>query len=410
MSAVVSDVASSSLEAQTPEHVVTDVLEQAARLRASDLYFAAGENHVAVSVRHLGLMRPLVHLPLTLGHRCIAHIKVNANMDVAERRRPQDGRWLHPGQPGLIDLRVSTLPTLHGEDCALRLFVLSLPMLELEKLGFIGTQLNDLLAMLNCPSGLILVTGPTGSGKTTTLYACLRYLNDGHRKINTIEDPIEHEIEGIRQSQINPRIGLGFPELLRGVLRQDPDVLLLGEIRDAATADTAVHAANSGHLVLATLYAPLAAGAVQSMRGWGVNLHFLGHTLLGVVAQRLVRKLCPQCRTPFPLPVDGPHPFEEVQAWLEPEEGRSLFAAHGCPACLQSGYSARMGVFEILRMSQAVRRLILEGRPPQVLREQARREGMIELRQAALLKMARGETTAEEVIRDVPSEDLGLEG
>ena len=272
MSAVVSDAVLPSIGAQTPEQVVTEVLEQASRMRASDIYFAAGEHHVAVSVRHLGLMRPLARLPLDLGHRCIAHIKVNANMDVAERRRPQDGRWLHPAQPGLIDLRVSTLPTLHGEDCALRLFVLSLPMLDLEKLGFIGTQLNDLLAMLSCPSGLILVTGPTGSGKTTTLYSWLHYLNDGRRKINTIEDPIEHEIEGIRQSQIIPRIGLGFPELLRGVLRQNPDVILIGEIRDAVTAETAVHAANSGHLVLATLYAPLAAGAVQSMRGWGVKL------------------------------------------------------------------------------------------------------------------------------------------
>ena len=399
-----------SVEAQTPEQIVTDALEQASRLRASDIYFAAGKDHVAVLVRHLGLMRPLVRLPLDLGHRCIAHIKVNADMDVAERRRPQDGRWLHQGQPGLIDLRVSTLPTLHGEDCALRLFVHNLSMLELENLGFIGTQLNDLLAMLSCPSGLVLVTGPTGSGKTTTLYACLRYLNDGRRKINTIEDPIEHEIAGVRQSQVNPRIGLGFPELLRGVLRQDPDVILLGEVRDAVTADTAVHAANSGHLVLATLYAPLAAGAVQSMQGWGVNLHFLGHTLLGVVAQRLVCKLCPHCRVPFPLPADAPHPFEEVRPWLGPEEGRALFAAHGCPACLNNGYSERTGVFELLPMSQTVRQLILEGQPQPVLREQARREGMIELRQAALLKVAHGETTAEEVIREVPSEYLGLEG
>jgi type II secretory ATPase GspE/PulE/Tfp pilus assembly ATPase PilB-like protein len=386
------------------------VLEQAARLRASDLYFAYGEDHVAVSVRHLGSMRPLLRLPLDLGHRCISHIKVYSDMDMAERRRPQDGRWLYQGLPGLIDLRVSTLPTLHGEDCAIRLFVHSLPLLELEQLGFIGTQLNDFRAMLNCPSGLILVTGPTGSGKTTTLYACLRYLNDGKRKINTIEDPIEHEIEGVRQSQINPQIGIGFPELLRGVLRQDPDVILLDEVRDPVTADTAVHAANSGHLVLATLYPPVAAGAVQSMKGWGVNPHFHGHSLLGVVAQRLVRKLCPQCRAPFPLPADALDPFEEVRSWLGPEEGHSLIAAHGCPACLNNGYSDREGVFEILPMSQAIRRLILEGKSPLLLREQARQEGMIELREAALLKVARGETTAEEVLRDVPSEDLGLEG
>jgi type II secretory ATPase GspE/PulE/Tfp pilus assembly ATPase PilB-like protein len=409
MNAVVSDVVPPSFEAKTPDEVVVEVLEQAVRLRASDLYFAAGEDHVAVSARHLGLMRPLARLPLDLGHRCIAHIKVHADMNVAERRRPQDGRWLHQGPTGPIDLRISTLPTLHGEDCALRLFIHSLPMLELENLGFNRPQLNDLLAMLNSPSGLILVTGPTGSGKTTTLYSCLRYLNDGRRKINTIEDPIEHELDGVRQSQINPRIGLGFPDLLRGVLRQDPDVILVGEVRDAVTADTAVHAANSGHLVLATLYAPLAAGAVQSMQGWGVNLHFLAHTLLGVVAQRLVRKLCLSCRAPFPVPVDAPHPFEEVRTWLEPEEGHALFAAHGCPACLNSGYSDRTGVFEILRMSQTVRRLILEGQPPPVLQEQARREGMIEMRQAALLKVARGETTAEEIIRDVPSEYLRLD-
>lgn len=410
MNAIVADAAAPFVETQSPEQIVNDVLEQASRMRASDVYFAAGTDHVAVSLRHLGLMRPLVRLPFELGHRCIAHIKVNADMDVAERRRPQDGRWLHDGRPGLIDLRISTLPTLHGEDCALRLYLPNLSILELENLGFISTQLNDLLAMLSCPSGLILVTGPTGSGKTTTLYACLRYLNDGRRKINTIEDPIEHEIAGVRQSQVNPRIGLGFPDLLRSVLRQDPDVILLGEVRDAVTANTAVHAANSGHLVLATLYAPLAAGAVQSMQGWGVNLHFLGHTLLGVVAQRLVRKLCPQCRTSFPLPAEAPHAFAEVQAWLAPDEGRSLFAAHGCPACLNSGYNDRTGVFEILPMSQTVRRLILEGQAPPVLREQARRDGMIELRQAALLKVARGETTAEEVLRDVPSEYLGLEG
>jgi type II secretory ATPase GspE/PulE/Tfp pilus assembly ATPase PilB-like protein len=410
MSAVISEAAPPTLEGQTPEQAVTGVLDQASRMRASDLYFAAASDHVAVSIRHLGLMRPLVRMPLELGHRCIAHIKVNANMDVAERRRPQEGRWLHQSWAGPIDLRVSTMPTLHGEDCALRLYLYSLPMLELEHLGFIGTQLNDLLAMLNCPSGLILVTGPTGSGKTTTLYACLHYLNDGRRKINTIEDPIEHEITGVRQSQVNARIGLGFPDLLRGVLRQDPDVILLGEVRDAVTADTAVHAANSGHLVLATLYAPIAAGAVQSMQGWGVNLHFLAHTLLGVVAQRLVRKLCPHCRAPFTLPADAPHPFEEVRPWLGPEEGRSLYAAHGCPACLNNGYSDRTGVFEILPMSPTMRRLIAGGQPPPVLREQARREGMIELRQAALLKVARGETTAEEVIRDVPSEYLGLEG
>ncbi|HTU21636.1 MAG TPA: GspE/PulE family protein [Gemmataceae bacterium] len=406
MSAAVQDFPSLDLGARTADEAVTALLEQASRLHASDLFLASALDRVDVSMRHLGVIRPLARLPLELGHRCIAHVKVMANMDVAERRRPQDGRWIHRG----IDLRVSTLPTLHGEDCALRLFMRELPTLTLEDLGFIRSQRNDLVSMLESPSGLILVTGPTGSGKTTTLYACLHHLHDGERKINTIEDPVEHEIAGVRQSQVNPRIGLGFPDMLRGVLRQDPDVILIGEIRDASTAETAVHAANSGHLVLATLYAPIAAGAVQSMRGWGVNLHFLGHTLLGVVAQRLVRTLCPRCRAPFPLPDDAPHPFAEVKAWLGPDEGHTLFAAQGCPLCHHTGYSGRTGVFEMLRITPTLRRLIVEGQLTPVLREQMRREGMIEMRQAALLKVAHGETTAEEVIRDVPTEYLGLEG
>jgi type II secretory ATPase GspE/PulE/Tfp pilus assembly ATPase PilB-like protein len=410
MSTAVQAVSLPELDVRTPEQTIAALLEQASRLHASDLFLSSGKDSVDVSIRHLGMVRPFARLPLDLGHHCIAHIKVMANMDVAERRRPQDGRWIHRAAGSPVDLRVSTLPTLHGEDCALRLFLRSLPTLTLEDLGFIRGQLNDFLAMLNSPSGLILVTGPTGAGKTTTLYACLRYLQDGARKIHTIEDPVEHEMAGIRQSQVNSRIGLGFPELLRGVLRQDPDVILIGEIRDTCTAETAVHAANSGHLVLATLYAPVAAGAVQSMRGWGVNLHFLGHSLLGVVAQRLVRTLCPQCRAPIPLPEDAPYPFPEVKAWLGPDEGHTLFAAHGCPLCHRTGYSGRTGVFETMRVSPLLRRMIAEGQQASVLREQARREGMMEMRQTALLKVARGETTAEEVIRDVPTEYLGLEG
>jgi general secretion pathway protein E len=410
MTATVQDVSSPDLTVRSPEQTIAALLEQATHLQASDLFLTSASDSVNISIRRLGIMRPLVRLPLELGHRCIAHVKVLANMNVAERRRPQDGRWIYRGAGGQIDLRVATLPTLHGEDCALRLFLRELPTLALEDLGFIRSQLNDLLAMLNSPSGLILVTGPTGSGKTTTLYACLRYLHDGERKIHTIEDPVEHEIEGVRQSQVNPRIGLGFPELLRGVLRQDPDVILIGEIRDASTAETAVHAANSGHLVLATLYAPVAAGAVQSMLGWGVNRHFLGHSLIGVVAQRLVRTLCPQCRTSFLLPEDAPHPFAEVKNWLGGDEGHTLFAARGCPACHETGYSSRTGVFETMQVGPLLRRMIAEGQQPPLLHEQARREGMIEMRQAALLKVARGETTAEEVIRDVPSEYLGLEG
>jgi type II secretory ATPase GspE/PulE/Tfp pilus assembly ATPase PilB-like protein len=392
----------------TPEAAVARLLEEAARMGASDLFFAPNEDHVAVSVRHLGLVRPLAVLPGGLGHHCIAAIKARAGMNVVEHRRPLDGRWIYDHAGGRIDLRITTIPTLHGEDCSVRLLDHQARVLQLEDLGLVRRQFNDLLAMLNSPSGLLLVTGPTGAGKTTTLYSCLRYLNDGRRKINTIEDPVEYEVEGVRQTQVQPRLDLGFPELLRSVLRQAPDVIMIGEIRDAQTAATAVHAANSGHLVLATLHAPLAAGAVQSMRAWGAHPHFLAGSLLGVVAQRLVRTLCVECRTLFPL-THAPHTFDEVRPWLEPGQGLSLLSARGCPACHQTGYAGRTGVFEVLRVGTVLRGLIADGQPTAVLREQAVREGLIELRQAALLQVALGRTTAEEVVRAVPPEYLGVD-
>jgi type II secretory ATPase GspE/PulE/Tfp pilus assembly ATPase PilB-like protein len=393
-----------------PERAVAALLERALAMRASDLFFAGNEGYAAVQVRHLGLVRPLTLLPAELGQRCVAHVKAMAGMNTAEHRRPQDGRWVHDtAAGGRVDLRVSTVPTLYGEDCALRLLGRDAGRFDLDDLGLIHKEYNDLVAMLNSPSGLLLVTGPTGAGKTTTLYACLQSLNNGERKINTIEDPIEYAIEGVRQSQVNPRIDLGYPELLRAVLRQAPDVIMIGEIRDAVTAATAVHAANSGHLVLATLHAPLAAGAVQSLHAWGVNSHFLAGCLLGAVAQRLVRTLCPECRAPFPLAA-AHDTFADVRRWLGPGEGLSLFAARGCPACYGTGYAGRTGVFEVLRMSQPLRHLIAGGQTTQALREQAAREGFVELRQSALVKVARGQTTAEEVVRAVPPEYLGLEG
>ncbi len=390
------------------EQLVSRLLDQAALMRASDLFLFNNEDHIAAAVRHFGLMRWLARLEPERGRRAILHLKVMAGMDVAEHRRPQDGRWIHDGPAGRMDLRINTIPTLYGEDCAVRLLARDWALLSLDQLGFSVADYNQLLAMLNSPGGLVLVTGPTGAGKTTTLYACLHHLNDGERKINTIEEPIEYALDGIRQSQVNTRIGLGCAELLRGVLHQAPDVIMIGEIRDPATAETAVHAANCGHLVLATLHAPIAAAAMDSMRGWGVNPHFLATSLLGVVAQRLVRTLCPECRIPFPLP-DQPNTFAEVRRYLNADEGHTLYAAHGCASCHQSGYAGRTGVFELLHMSQTLRQFIAEGRPTRVIREQALNDGMTELRQAAMLKVARGQTTAEEVVRAVPFEYLGLE-
>jgi type II secretory ATPase GspE/PulE/Tfp pilus assembly ATPase PilB-like protein len=326
----------------------------------------------------------------------------------AMQRRPLDGRWLLPrAGKSTLDIRISTIPTLHGEDVTLRLLDRESRLLGLEQLGLLRRDFNHLLALLNNPGGLIVVTGPTGSGKTTTLYACLRHLNNGVRKINTIEDPIEYAVAGLRQSQVNPRLDVGFAELLRAALRQAPDVIMIGEVRDPLTAETAVRAANSGHLVLATLHAPLAAGAVDSLLNLGVPPPFLAGSLLGVVSQRLVRTLCAECKTSFPID-NSPHSFDEVRRYLEPGQGERLYGPLGCAGCRLLGYSGRSGVFEVLSVTPAIRQLILAKAPVPALNQKAVEEGMVPFRLAALLKVALGETSIEEVFRAIPLEYLGV--
>jgi len=392
-----------------PETAVETLLEHAAGIGVSDLFLCGNETTVSVLVRHLGVVRPISTLGPDLGRRCMAHIKALAGMDVAEKRRPLDGRWIHERTSGnTLDLRISTIPTMYGEDFSLRLLDRHSRLLALDQLGLLQRDYNTLLALLNNPSGLILVTGPTGAGKTTTLYACLSYLNNGQRKLNTIEDPIEYAIEGIRQSQVNPRIDVDFADLLRSVLRQSPDVIMIGEIRDTPTAETAVRAANSGHLVLSTLHAPVAAGAIPSLLNLGVHPHFLASSMLGVVAQRLVRTLCPACKMSFDVG-DSPYTFDEVKRHLAPGEGEKLYGPCGCEDCNMLGYSGRSGVFEVMSISPSLRKLIMERQPLQVLRNKAISEGMIEFREAALLKVAQGETSIEEVFRSIPTEYLGIE-
>ena len=241
------------------EKAVARLIEYASEIGASDIFLHTEPQGLSAQVRHLA------HVALDQGRKFISHIRACAGMDVTEKRRPVDGRWVfEPDDGSIIDLRINTIPTIHGEDLAIRLLVRESRLLTLENLGLISEQYNLLADMLDTPSGLVLMTGPTGSGKTATLYACLMKLNDGRRKINTIEDPIEYSLDGLRQSQVNHSIDLGFAQLLRSVLRQSPDVIMLGEIRDAETADTAVRAANSGHLVMATIHAPSAAGTIQS--------------------------------------------------------------------------------------------------------------------------------------------------
>ncbi len=254
----------------TPENAVARLIEYAVYLGASDLFLLCNTSATSVQVRQHGMVRPISHLTGEFSKRCLQYIKAAAGIDLTERRRPLDGRWIfqHAGDPP-VDLRINTIPTLFGEDMTIRLLVRCTDLFTLGKLGLTDGQQEHVAGMLSSSAGLVLVTGPTGSGKTMTLYACLRRLNNGERKINTIEDPIEYPIAGLRQSQVNPAVELGFYELLRGVLRQAPDVIMIGEIRDAETAETTVRAANSGHLVFATIHAATAAAVVQSMRSIG---------------------------------------------------------------------------------------------------------------------------------------------
>jgi len=396
------------LSALAPEAAVDLLLEYSANAEVSDLFFCTNADEVLVLVRYLGLMRPISSLSLDQGRRCLTHIKALAGMDITEKRRPLDGRWIHRRDNGkTLDLRLNSLPTIHGEDLTMRLLDRESRLLKLDQLGMLRRDQNVLHALLNSPSGLILVTGPTGSGKTTTLYSCLEHLNNGRRKINTIEDPVEYELKDIRQAQVNHRLDVGFAELLRSVLRQAPDVIMVGEIRDNETADTAVRAANSGHLVLATLHAPVAAGAVPALLNLGVNPHFLASALLGVIAQRLIRNLCPHCKTGFELS-ELSYTFEDVQDMLEPEQGKFLYGAHGCEKCHMTGYAGRTGVFELMVCTPGIRELIMQRAALQQIRQKSIEEGLIEFRRSALLNVARGETSIEEVFRAIPTEYLGV--
>jgi type II secretory ATPase GspE/PulE/Tfp pilus assembly ATPase PilB-like protein len=391
------------------EAAVQRLIDHAVHMGASDLFLVSNEHNVGVLVRHLGIVLPISTMSTEQGRRGMSHIKANAALDLTERRRPVDGRWIYRKEGDqTVDLRISVIPTMYGEDFAIRLLTRGSTLYALENLGMMPDQLSRFTEMITSPSGLILITGPTGSGKSATLYASLVRLNDGRRKINTIEDPIEYAIDGLRQSQVNPAISLGFAELLRSVLRQNPDVIMIGEIRDEETARTAVHAANSGMLVLATLHAPSAAGAVQSMHSLGAHPHFLSQSLRGVVAQRLVRTLCPKCKTSFDLS-DAPSTFDDVRPWLGGDEGKALWMHHGCETCSFTGYASRTGVFEVMPVNKELRNLIAGGAPSVAIRDKAIENRMLRFRQSAMIQVARGVTSTEEVFRVIPAEHLLLE-
>jgi type II secretory ATPase GspE/PulE/Tfp pilus assembly ATPase PilB-like protein len=393
-------------ESYGAEDAVTKLIEYAAEIRASDLFFTSHEHFVRVAIRHLGTIREISSFSPEFGRRAISTVKALAGLDIADRLRPCEGRRIHhrPERPS-VDLRVNSIPTVFGEDVTIRILDRESGLLTLSDLHFAQNEYNSLVAMLQNSAGLLLVTGPTGSGKTTTLYACIQHLNNGKRKINTLEDPVEFIVPGVNQSQVNHKLGVDFPELLAACLRQAPDVIMVGEIRDAVTARTAVRAANSGHLVLATLHAPVAVAAAQSMVAYDVNRTFLATSLIGVISQRLLRALCPQCRVPIDVS-DVPGIFDDIGAWLEPGQPPSIYAPGGCDRCLQIGYDRRICLAEVLVMDNELRQMIIDGKSTMEMHRVALAKGMMDFSKAALLQIANGDTTTEEMFRAVPNEYL----
>lgn len=372
--------------------LINTLLAQALRENASDVHFEMFESRATVRFRIDGQLRDIIEPKRGLHAAMVSRIKVMAGLDIAEKRLPQDGRIALriAGRP--VDVRVSTLPTGHGERVVLRLLDKSAGRLNLETLGMRSRTLEKLQHLLRQPHGILLVTGPTGSGKTTTLYAALAGMDSHTTNIMTVEDPIEYDLDGVGQTQINSRIEMTFARALRAILRQDPDVIMIGEIRDKETAQIAVQASLTGHLVLATLHTNDAPSAITRLVDMGIEPFLLASSTIGVLAQRLARKLCRSCRQPY-------ESDEGEMAIIGAPRPVTLYRATGCPECNHTGYQGRSGLYELLMVDDEVRALIHQGGDEQQIRDSAIANGMTMLRADGIEQVLAGETTLEEVLR-----------
>ena len=381
--------------------LVNNVFREAVRSRASDIHIESFEDRAQVRYRIDGVLQEQTPPPQRLMPAIVSRVKILADLDIAERRLPQDGRIKTHILGKEIDIRVSTLPTLHGEAVVMRLLDQSSIQLSLEDIGFTELQLSVFEKAINRPYGMVLVTGPTGSGKTTTLYASLRRIFSPGKKIITVEDPVEYQMSGVNQMQVRERIGLTFSRGLRAIVRQDPDIIMVGEIRDKETMDIAVHAALTGHLLLSTLHTNDAAGAVSRLVDMGLEPFLAASSLECVMAQRLARRVCPECR-------EEQTPPHEMMMIMEKEIGYAppakQFRGVGCSNCRFTGFAGRLGLFEILPISDEVRDLILDEKSAGHIKSMAINQGMTTLRQDGWRKVLAGQTTIEEVIR-VSTED-----
>jgi general secretion pathway protein E len=383
------DLASEAPVIRLVNLLITRAVEQ----RASDIHIEPFENELKVRYRIDGVLHDVETPARRLQAAIVSRIKIMAKLNIAERRLPQDGRIKLRLMGREIDLRVSTLPTLYGESVVLRILDRSSIVVNLESLGFPEDTLGDFERLITKPYGMILVTGPTGSGKTTTLYGALDKINSPDKKIITIEDPVEYQLFGVNQIHVKPAIGLTFANGLRSIVRQDPDVIMVGEIRDGETAEIAIQAALTGHLVFSTLHTNDAAGAVSRLLEMGVEDYLLASSLLGVLAQRLVRRVCQKCRQPTELPIEALREIGGMNGDAQVCEGR------GCEECANTGYRGRAGIFELLQVSDAVRQLILKRSSADAIRDAGVQQGMRTLREDGWMKVRGGLTTVAEVVR-----------
>lgn len=383
--------------------LVNSLLFQAVKDRSSDIHFEPGEQALIVRFRVDGVLREVITAPRKSQASIISRLKIMAGLNIAEKRLPQDGRIRIKIAGKDIDIRVSTIPTSHGERVVLRLLERAAVLIDLDSLGFRRDNLEAMERLIARPHGIILVTGPTGSGKTTTLYACLSKINRPDLNILTVEDPVEYQLAGIGQMQVNPKIELTFAGGLRSFLRQDPDVIMVGEIRDVETAEIAIQASLTGHLVLSTIHTNDAAGAFTRLTDMGTEPFLVASTLVAALAQRLVRTLCKVCKVPY-----QPLPEELIELGLDPDSPALSTAQFmnpaGCDNCRQSGYRGRIGIYELLMVDDEVRSLVMQRSDAGAIKRSAVRSGMRSLRLDGALKCIEGSTSVGEVLR-VTQED-----
>ncbi|MFA4836012.1 MAG: GspE/PulE family protein [Dehalococcoidia bacterium] len=394
------DRISADVIAQTPIVRAVDlIIEQAVKDRASDVHIVAEEDSLRIRYRIDGILHDAMTLPLSVHLPMISRLKILAGMNIADRRRPQDGQFSIKTGGRAVDIRVATSDTVHGEMVVMRILDKSFALLNLAELGFMPDALQKYQRMLNSPFGMILLSGPTGSGKTTTLYASVNQLNRGERNIMTIEDPVEYRFGGINQVQVNPAAGMTFADGLRALMRLDPDVILVGEIRDRETAQIAIQASLTGHLVLSSIHANDTVGTIFRLLDLGIEPFLISSSLVGVVAQRMIRRVCAHCRKPAKAP-----PEEQIVYEREIGEKRSEFYyGQGCNSCANTGYRGRCGVYEIMEMSEESRRLVLGNASAQAIREKAIQDGMVPMWRDGMLKVKQGITTPYELLRNVYS-------